>query len=410
MKTLITNLINPKSFAFLIIIFQFSGINCFSQLIVTPATTNPGATAFVGDVFIGTGVTFSNVTWKGQFTYPPITGGQIGSFTTGSNPTNLGISNGIIMSTGGAARASQPNIYPNSSKNYYDYFCYCEETNGDNKCLKNLSGCQVKDSDLEALLGVTGKTFDATSLEFDFVPNLNQVSFRYVFASDEYPHFVCSVTNDVFGFFVTGAKPGGGNYTNQIFTSIPGKDVPVAINTVNSGHCGPGYLFQSSRGVDTTNSKYYVDNTNGTSIVYNAFTTVFTAKIDVIPNTSYHIKLAIADVVDGVYDSSVFIEAKSFSSSSAGINQLSIDNERLSIYPNPCNQLSVVSYQLSGNNHVNISLYDITGRKVKEIINKNQSKGKHDIEIDTQQMEEGIYILKLSTKDFTANRKIVVKH
>ncbi len=308
-------LMNLKSFFFFLSILITAIFNtATAQLVVTPATDLVSAKDLVDGVLIGEGVTFSNVSWSGQFTYTNLTptGSQIGRFETGPIKTNLGIEKGIIMSTGDVIRASRPNVYPASSKNYFDYFCACEIIKGDNKCKQNLPGCQIKDADLEALIGTVNKTYDATSLEFDFIPASDQISFRYVFASDEYPIFVCSPTNDVFGFFVTGPKPGSGSYTNENIALIPDKNPPqpVSINTVNSGSCGPGYTQKP--GVDLTNNKFYVDNTNHDSIVYNAFTKVFYAKLDVIPCQSYHLKLAIADVVDGVFDSSVFIEAKSF--------------------------------------------------------------------------------------------------
>ncbi len=93
-----------------------------------------------------------------------------------------------------------------------------------------------------------------------------------------------------------------------------------------------------------------------------------------------------------------------------GITELTIDNKELRIYPNPANQQITINYQLPENNPVNITIYDITGRKVEEKINNNQSKGEQKININTQQLDDGIYILNLYTKDFTANHKIVVKH
>ena len=44
-------------------------------------------------------------------------------------------------------------------------------------------------------------TFDGTILEFDFIPQSNDViSFQYVFTSDEYNEYTNTSFNDVFGY------------------------------------------------------------------------------------------------------------------------------------------------------------------------------------------------------------------
>ena len=68
---------------------------------------------------------------------------------------------------------------------------------GPNECGGNTTDNQVPgDADLTTLAGVS--TFDASVLEFDFVPAGNTVSFNYVFSSDEYPEFANSSFNDTF--------------------------------------------------------------------------------------------------------------------------------------------------------------------------------------------------------------------
>ena len=53
-------------------------------------------------------------------------------------------------------------------------------------------------------------------LEFDFRPISDQVSFQYVFGSEEYQSYTCSQYNDIFGFFISG--PGiNGIYENNGF-------------------------------------------------------------------------------------------------------------------------------------------------------------------------------------------------
>ena len=77
------------------------------------------------------------------------------------------------------------------------------------------------DTDLNGL--TTSPTFDACTLEFDFsCPSASQISFQYVFTSEEYNEYVNSQFNDVFGFFLNGVN----------IATLPG-GMSVAINNVN---------------------------------------------------------------------------------------------------------------------------------------------------------------------------------
>jgi gliding motility-associated-like protein len=174
----------------------------------------------------------------------------------------------------------------------------------------------VGDPDLETLANV--ETNDASVLEFDFVPQGDSISFRYVFASEEYPQYVCGIFNDAFGFFLSG--PGiTGPYTNNAvnIALIPGSTIPVSINTVNSGVAGSSGDPSNCAALDpnwTANNIYFQDNTGSLEVEYNGQTVVLTARAQVICGETYHIKLAIADGGDTNLDSGVFLEENSFTS------------------------------------------------------------------------------------------------
>ncbi len=72
-------------------------------------------------------------------------------------------------------------------------------------------------------------TFNSCALEFDFVPIDSFFSFKYVFASEEYPEYACTIFNDVFAFFING--PGYAGNTN--IALVPGTNIPVTINSIN---------------------------------------------------------------------------------------------------------------------------------------------------------------------------------
>ena len=97
---------------------------------------------------------------------------------------------------------------------------------------------------------------------------------------------------------------------------VPFTAIPVAIASINNGNSG----CNTASSGPCTNCQYFVDNTGGTTVQYDGFTTVLTAWAAVTPCVPYHIKLAISDASDGILDSGVFLEAGSFSSTAVGIS------------------------------------------------------------------------------------------
>ncbi len=257
---------------------------------ITISTMNNSASFFV-DQLVGTGVTYSNATFSNTgAAYASTSSSNYGLFNNASSV--IGINSGIILSTGNVLGAPGPNSTP------------------------SLSTVNARGGD-GTLNAIVTPTYDAMGLEFDFVPESNIITFRYVFASEEYNEFVGDVYNDVFGFFVTGGPEA---YSNKNIAIVPGTGTtPVAINSVNNGYGAAGATGNGSG----TNSSYYRDNGVGSyNIQYDGLTTVLTATCNVTPCASYHMKIIIADVSDYVYDSGVFLESGSFTSPS--INHINI--------------------------------------------------------------------------------------
>jgi len=63
-----------------------------------------------------------------------------------------------------------------------------------------------------SVLAAGFQTFDASILEFDFIPQSDTLKFNYIFGSEEYPEYVNSGYNDVFGFFISGPGIAGPFY------------------------------------------------------------------------------------------------------------------------------------------------------------------------------------------------------
>lgn len=256
------------------------------HVVTSPLTVkdlNHGATANgLATSLAGSGVTVSDVTYTGA-------NRAAGAFSS-PDGTTIGFPSGVVLDSGNVETLPTDNQCTGGVEGPND----CNENTGDdNSTGEGTPG----DSDLSALSG--DPTFDASVLDFNFVPAHPTVQFSYVFGSDEYSNFSNTQFDDVFGFFVNG--------TNCAL--VPGTTDPVSINTINDGNPNG----------DTTphNPQFFRDNVNPSPTLntqLDGLTTVLTCNATVNPGVQNHIKLAIADSSDGELDSAVFIEAGSLTS------------------------------------------------------------------------------------------------
>lgn len=249
---------------------------CFLVLAAGPMlmgasiTSSSDATTLMNSM-LGSGITVTSA--------PVYTGGngQAGTFTNGSG--DIGLSSGMVLSSGFVSMISGSN---NTNPT---------ETLSGGGEMDNLSGMLLTpgDSSLDTL--AAGPTYDAASLAFNFQFGDGSVggdlNMNFVFASEEYINWVFSEYNDVMGIFVDGVNIAtvGGN--------------PVMVNTINP----------------VNNSSLYINNvanTNGYSVAgldikFDGLTTVLSAQALGLSAGTHSLKIAVADVGDNVLDSAVFV-------------------------------------------------------------------------------------------------------
>lgn len=215
-----------------------------------------------------------------------VSGGNFGTGEQSYGYFNAGSSGfpfpeGIVLSTSRAITTQGPN----------------------NSLLSEDAGNWFGDTDLEQALGISN-TSDATILEFDFIPLTSQISFDYIFASEEYHDAAPCHYSDGFAFLL---KEVGSASSYQNLALIPSTTIPVKVTTVHP-------LIAAGNGCPAQNEAYFGSyNPSVWPINFNGQTIVMTAKADVIPGTTYHIKLVIADETNPEYDSAIFLKGGSFS-------------------------------------------------------------------------------------------------
>src|SRR5574343_30952 len=266
----------------LYLFFLFITAICFSQPIVVNTTTH-SFPQLVEDVLIDSPCALvSNISWSSGATLGTRTG--IGYFTN-TNP-NFPISAGVVMNTGALTNVPGPNTTTLGDGAWP----------GDNQLFNYIQALGIDP-------GLTDYN-DATIIEFDFMPLTDQMSFNFLFASEEYGTFQCNYS-DAFAFFLTDVTTG--TVTNLAL--VPGTSTPVSVITVRDN--------ANNAGCSSENIAYFGAfnggaNAAGAAINFNGQTVLMTAASTVTPNNPYHIKLVVADRNDSAYNSAVFIEAGSF--------------------------------------------------------------------------------------------------
>lgn len=80
----------------------------------------------------------------------------------------------------------------------------------------------------------------------------------------------------------------------------------------------------------------------------------------------------------------------------------------LSIYPNPFNPTTTVSFSLKEAARVRLTVYDVTGRRVQTLADKPFDAGAHEIAFDASALPAGIYFARIESASFTQTRKMVL--
>jgi len=113
-----------------------------------------------------------------------------------------------------------------------------------------------------------------------------------------------------------------------------------------------------------------------------------------------------------IYGSPIEISYKQITSTD--INNSIINSFSLSQnYPNPFNPSTTISYSLEQNGFTQLKVYDMLGREVADLVNKEEAMGNYKVQFNAKNLSSGVYIYRLhasagSATGFVESKKMLL--
>jgi ligand-binding sensor domain-containing protein len=76
-------------------------------------------------------------------------------------------------------------------------------------------------------------------------------------------------------------------------------------------------------------------------------------------------------------------------------------------YPNPFNPSTTIQYQLPGAGFVTLKIYDLLGREIFTLVNKEQTAGRYEVNFNASNLASGIYFYQIKSSSFVLTKKMV---
>lgn len=104
----------------------------------------------------------------------------------------------------------------------------------------------------------------------------------------------------------------------------------------------------------------------------------------------------------------IFIDTSDSPLSTGNSNNTPLDYRIYQNYPNPFNPVTQITYEVPENVYVNIILYDVLGRKVRDLVDKLHNSGKYSVILDANDLSGGVYFYRITAGKFSDARKLIL--
>jgi hypothetical protein len=77
-------------------------------------------------------------------------------------------------------------------------------------------------------------------------------------------------------------------------------------------------------------------------------------------------------------------------------------------YPNPFNPTTTFKYQVKEGGLVNITVYDVLGSNVSEVVNEDKKPGIYEVKFNGSNLSSGVYFYTMKVNNFVKSNKIIL--
>ncbi len=77
-------------------------------------------------------------------------------------------------------------------------------------------------------------------------------------------------------------------------------------------------------------------------------------------------------------------------------------------YPNPFNPTTEIVFEIPVSSHVDLKIFDVSGRVVKVLVNETLASGKFNISYDASELSSGIYLCVMQAGEFLQTNKMIL--
>jgi hypothetical protein len=93
-----------------------------------------------------------------------------------------------------------------------------------------------------------------------------------------------------------------------------------------------------------------------------------------------------------------------------GINSLTYTDgfSLLQNVPNPFSKTTSIQYVIPSAQNVTITLYDESGRMIRELVNGAQAAGNHSVSFEQDNLQSGVYFYQMRSGDFVKTRRMMI--
>ena len=236
--------------------------------------TDADAETLVADVLIGGSGNCAEVSNVTKFTGIDAGGGINGIGSFDATGTDFPFEAGVILVSGDINATPGPNTNVQSN------------------------GSWGGDTDLEANTTAVN-TNNASFIQFDFLPFVDELNFNFIMASEEYDqNFECTFS-DAFAFILTDLTTG----VVQNLAVLPGTMIPIEVTNIRPEV--PGQCAAVNEEFFDRYNFLPFNNPNTSATNFNGQTVPLTATSPVTSGNPYRIKLVIADQGDSAFDIAV---------------------------------------------------------------------------------------------------------